>query len=299
MKSRRRINKSTVFALLMTGSAVAALLPPGWTACSRGVVQPLALLQYGVSSGVQTARNAVDRLTQPSLTPQEARKLIAENEALERRRIHQDEAIAALQQQLEQVSGIRDQFRDTSTVVHVVRVIGYDASRGHETLTIDRGGRLGLEVGQWVVAVSTTPEGTGTVSGRERVMREWIIGRILEVHPYSSHVLLTTDRRFKGIRVTVAGPPGSGASPDAADDCLLSGVGRGRMLIDRATRDYFAAGRTFVVLRDSGRLPAPLAIGRIISSSRIPEAPLHFDLAVAPLGDVRKLRFVYVIAPAS
>lgn len=282
----------------MAGSAVAALLPPGWTACSRGVVQPLALLQFGVSSGAQTARDAVDRLTQPSLTPQEARKLIAENEALKRRQIHQDEAIAAMERQLEQVSGIRDQFRDTSTAIHVVPVIGYDASLGHETLTIRGGGRLGLEVGQWVVAGSSATEGTEQASGRELVIRQWIIGRIFEVHPYSSHVLLATDRRFDRIRVAVAGSARSAAVRVAEEECLLSGVGRGRMLIDRATRDYFSAGRTLVLVRDSGRLPAPLAIGRIISSRRIPEAPLHFDLEVAPLGDVRKLRDVYVIAPA-
>ena len=71
------------------------------------------------------------------------------------------------------------------------------------------------------------------------------------------------------------------------------------MLIDRATADYYADGRRLVLVRPSGGLPSSLAIGEVVSARSIPDAPLHFDLEVRPLGDVRRLDWVYVIAPGS
>lgn len=298
MSIRPRVpSKSVVFAGLMIAAVVASLLPVAWTRWVRGIFQPLALLQSGVAALVRSGSGGDAEAPGPAappVTPEELARLQTENRQLQRELGQQSLYVAELEKRLNEITGIRDQLRNRQANLILAPVIAYDASLQQETLLISKGSAAGIVKGQWVAAAAEP----GQTDGRKLLARQWLIGRISEVQPYSSRVQLATDGRFKE-EVRVAKVLPNGAWQPLDHRCILFGRGGGRMAIEQATQDYYKLGYQIVLVPASAELPAPFTLGRIESSRPLEQTQLHFDLEARLWGEPRRLEYVYVIAVGS
>ena len=135
-------------------------------------------------------------------------------------------------------------------------------------------------------------------SGRQLLMKQWLIGIVAEAHPYVSRVQLATDPSFSvNMKCKIAKPLADGTLETASSECRLEGAGEGRMRIDQAYQDYYAEGYTIVLTPLSRTRPIALTIGRIVRSRAL-ETGLHFELEVAPWAEARDLSNVYIISLA-
>ena len=293
--SQWRLTKPRVFAILMVAAALLALLPVRWTGCTGGLMQPVSPITWVFSGGTRRARGAADDLTTPAPTPADFERLRRENERLARQVGQQQILIVEMEQIVADLSGLRDRVADPRTRIVFAAVVAGDAAPQRETLSILKGTRHGVAVGDWVAAGVPPAERNPAATGRELLLQQWLIGVISEVQPYLSRVQLTTDPRFGTQLVRVAKPLRDATWEVAERDCGLVGLGGGRMRIDRAAVDYPAAGYTIVVAPLSHPRPLALAVGRIIASERL-ETGVHYNFEVEPWADARKLSHVYVIS---
>jgi hypothetical protein len=289
-----RLTKPQLFVLLMTLAALAALLPGSCTRWAGGILQPLGWVSAPLTTTIRAAVNAGDARG-ADLPAAEAAALRGELERAQRQVGQQALTIQELEQRLGELTSIREQLRDPRTRIRLATVIAYDASARRESLLLGRGSNDGVAVGQWVVACSTPP--AADASGRDAVMREWLLGRVSEVFPFASRVRLATDPQFARERVRVARILPDGTWQPIGNDCLLFGLGGGAMQIREASADLRAAGGEVVLVPAAADLPVEMTIGRITGSRSVPEAPLFFNLDVRPWGDARRLATVYVIVP--
>ncbi len=281
----------------MIVAALMALVEP-WVSCVRGVVAPLSWLQYNLSRATRRADAAVRGLGEDG-AELDASSLKAENEALRRQLVHQQLMYTDLERELATVTGLREQLRDSGAKILIAPVVAYDASPRRESLTIGLGSERGIKKEQWVAAGAAPREDPDMVYGRELLARQWLIGRISEAWPNTARVQLATDVGFGPVYVRAARTLEDGRLEPIEQNCLLRGRGAGRMLIDRATGDYYSDGCRLVIAMPTAGLPAPLLIGEIKGSASIDGAPQHFNLDVQPCGNVRMLGHVYVIVPGA
>lgn len=294
-----RPSKPATFTLLMLLGLLLSFLPVRWVRGLRGVLQPLAILQSPVGGAASHLRNAVAPEPEPELTPESTHAILAENEELQRRVAQQRLALEDLRREVARLAGLRDVFPFGRASIVPAAVLAFDTSPRRATLTIAVGsdGIAGLREGLWVAA-GEAPGAAAEHTGREAVAGQYLIGRISEAHPFLSRVQLATDPGFGPLRAAVARVVDGAWQPGPAD-VLLTGAGGSTMRIERANTDHFAAGATIVMIPTSLDLPLSLTIGQIVGSRPLPEAPLFFDLDVRPWGDYQRLRYVYVIIPAS
>jgi cell shape-determining protein MreC len=233
-----------------------------------------------------------------SLAPEQVRELQGETEELRRQLGQQAVLLADLERQLAEVTGIQDGLGHGQAQIVIAAVIGFDASPQRDTLTINKGalsaGRL--RVNQWVAAAIDPDRHDPHAAGRELLTRQWLIGRVSKVDPYRSWVQLTTDPRFGPQPVRVGDVLSDGQWQPMDEECVLYGLGSGRMQIRHAKADYFESGHTVVLAPRGGDLPAPLSLGQISGSRSVAESPLWYDLDVRPWADPHELAYVYVIS---
>lgn len=290
-----RPSKPTLFAILMVASALTALLPSEWTACTHGVAQPLSPVTWAISAGCRSIGHSARRLMQPDPSPAELARLRQENERLARQVGQQQVTIAELERLLADLSGLRDQLADLRAEIIIARVLSGDAAPPRETLLIGKGSRHGVEVGDWVAA-GVPPEALAAAeTGRDWVLRQWLIGRISDVQPFTSRVQLATDPQFGTERATTAKALPDGSWQSAGRHCGLVGVGDGRMMIRQAVEDYLASGFTIVLIPLAHPRPTALAVGRITGAAVL-DTGLHYDLTVEPWSDPRRLSYVFVLS---
>lgn len=287
----RLTTKQGLFTILMFGAAVAALMPAAVSGWIRRFFQPLAWFEApmtGVSQGLGGESGA-------PLTAQEAVRLRIENEELQRLLGQQSLRVEELENRLADITGLRNQLADGTAKIIIAAVMAYDGDPGRETLKIAKGSVAGVKKGQWVAAGADATRREPGASGRELLMRQWLVGRVAAAEPYVSRVQLSTDPQFREpVMVARALPDGSWKMGD--ERCFLRGKGSARMEISQARRDYVAAGETLVICPTSGDLPLPLSIGRMIKARPLDSSPLHFDIEVQPWGEWGSLSCVYVIA---
>jgi len=291
----RRPSKSATFTLLMLLALLASLLPTSWTSWKRGLAQLLGPAQWTV----RTALGGGASRTSWGGASDEVARLRAENEEWQRLARQQELWLEDVRQRLDEVCGLRGQMSDVGAAILIAPVLGFDASPRRETLLIGRGSVDQVRPGQWVAAgwpPGQQPAGEG---GRQLLSRQWLVGRISEVRTRVSRVLLASDPNFgeprAGEPVCVARVLRDGRWQPTSPKYVLTGRGRGKMVISRADADLSKEGYEVVLVPAGPELPMTLTIGRIISSSRLAESALHYDLEVAPWGDPHGLRYVYVI----
>jgi cell shape-determining protein MreC len=284
--------KSETFILLMIASAASAfLIPRPWTDWLRGPFQATAFLQWPATSAAREADRVVDDALARRLSAEASRRLRAENEALQRQVVNLQLQLADLAEEVELVTGLRDQLPDSHVVIVLAPVIAYDADPRRETLQIllKPWTRPLVRKGQWVAAgVYESPTRVG-------LARQWLIGQVTEVQTRLARVRLATDPAFR-TEVRVAVPATGGGWEMTEEGCVLDGKGDGRMLISQAPVDYFAEGYRVVVVPPGPALPFPLTVARLEGSRPRDDAPTHFDLEAVPWSSAERLTHVYVIA---
>lgn len=288
-------SKPLVFAVLMVISAVVAILPARWTATFDAILQPLAWILSPVSTETRSARASVDEWGEPPPTRAEVAELRERAARLDLQLSQQQIAISELEQMLAEVSGLRDQLLDLESKIIVAPVVGGDASPARETLEIARGARDGILVGDWVAAGAPPQVRGPAITGRDPLLQQWLVGRISQVNPYTSTVQLTTDPHFGPELVWASKPVSEGVWQVADRECALIGLGNRQMRIDRAAEDYSAENWNVVLAPLAHPRPLALVVGRIVGSETL-DTGLHYDLAVEPWADARRLAYVYVVS---
>lgn len=292
-KEFRQPRKQTVFVALMSVSAILSFCPPSWTNWMTGVMQPLAWVQHGLASVTRRGRETLQPSDDAARTSLELR-LAADNEELRRQVLHQSALLVQLQQKLDAVSGIQSQLGEAHGRIILASVVAGDASPQRDSLTISRGAAQGVNVGDWVVAAAPRPEGV-EVTG-PALLRQHLIGRVTRTNPLTSQIALTTQIGFGPVRVRAARQRRDGEWELSGREALLYGGGSGKMQIRAASEDFLAQGCTRVVAPVGGTSTAVLLIGDLTGSAPVLNAPRHFDMTVAPLGDPRLLGEVYVLS---
>ncbi len=287
------LGKPTVFLLLMLLSAATALLPPGWTSWAGAVLQPIGWLQQGLTFGGQTVLSIGRGV---SLPPNEAQRLVARAEQLERQVAHQALQIADLETRLATVSGVQQQLAGSGARVIVAPLVALDSTRTREMVTIGRGSRAGIKLGDWVAAGVPEELRADSAAGRELLEQQWVVGRVSEVFPYLSRVQLMTDAGFGAVRARVARTLADGTTQRSDERCVLNGAGSGRMEIRQATQNYLSQQLTQVYVELRGAPLAELFAGTIVAAKTVDQSALHFDLEVRPAGRVDMLSTVYVVS---
>ncbi len=276
------------------------LLPPAWTGWLRAIMQPLAWMQLGATATTQAVQDVVES-RRDDVPREQLDTALRQRDELSRQLEHQSVRLAELEETVAVLTGLRERLDDPQARLVRAAVLAYDASPRRESLLIDRGSMNTSDegrprIGQWVSAGLGPGEHDAAVGGREHLARQWLLGRISEVHAFTSRVQLASDPQFGPVRVRAAKRLQDGTLRMEARDCLLEGRGDGRMVIRQAPANYFEAGSTLVLVPRSADAPATLEIGRITAASPVASAPLMFDHEVSPVADPRSIRYVFVIA---
>ena len=293
--SQWRLTKPGVFAILMVAAAVLALLPAGWTSCVDGLMQPVSPITWLFAGGARGARAGAQNLAAPQPTREQLQLLRGERERLARQVGQQAILIAEMERIIADLCGLRDQLSEQRARIIFASVVGADPSPQREVLTISKGARHGVQVGDWVAAGIPPAQRPPAATGRELLLQQWLVGVVDEVQPHVSRVQLTTDAQFGTQLAWAAQPLPDGTWAVAERQCGLVGLGEGRMRIDRAATDYLAAGYTIVLVPLSHPQPLALVAGRIVAAEPL-ETGVHYDLQVEPWAAARNLSHLYVIS---
>lgn len=206
-----------------------------------------------------------ERFTEIGRLRVENARLRAQVEALNREVARLREQAAAAQR-LERLLDLRAQVSYNGLAG---RVIGRDPSRWFSTVVIDRGSRDGVTRNAPVV----TPEG--------------VVGRVIEVTPFASRVLLIVDAR-SAVGVLVQ------RSRDAA---VVEGQGTDRLHLLYLSRAAQVEAEDLLVTSGLGGVfPRGLLVGRIMSVKR-EEGALLQEAEVEPAAQLGRLEEVLILLP--
>lgn len=283
-------SKPNLFVSLMVASAISAfVLPMGWTSWLRKPIQVIELLQWPFRS---LARSTTEAISGSAASRQT--QLEHEVETLRLQLGQQEEALANFQRLLDDATGLRGQMPDQQFKIILAPIVAFDANPRRDTLSVV----LNADQVSWVRAGQWVAAGEWDTPTRERLARQWLIGRVVEVQTRSARIELTTDVNFKS-RVNLG--RFEGTSPErpvlllGPDLFRLDGAG-GRMSISQAPGDFYGSGDRLVFAPASRELPFPMVLGRLTGATQDTRSAKHYELAVEPWGSVRKLTHVYIIS---
>jgi len=192
-------------------------------------------------------------------------RLRAQVESLNREVAQLREAATAVDR-LERLLGLRGQVSYRSVAA---RVVGRDPARWFSTVVVDRGSRDGVRSNAPVV----TPEG--------------VVGRIIEVTPFASRVLLIADSR-SAVGVIVQ---------NSRDPAVVEGRSMERLhlkYLSRAAR--VASGDLLITSGLGGVFPRGLVVGRIVTVER-EEGALLQEAEVEPAARLDRLEELLILLP--
>lgn len=281
----------------MTLAALLAFVVPMRLTWLEGLVfEPVAWFAGSVTDATAAARDAIGPALRPRVPARQVESLRAELERLRRLVGHQALLLEQRERELRELAGLREALGDLPVRLLPAYVLGGDAGPLRQTLLIGRGstGRYPLRVGDWVAAATAGDREVQSLTGRQRLLAQWLIGRVIEVGPLTSRVRLTTDPAFGPVAVRAAKREASGQFVPVGPAVLLYGTGRA-MEIREAPMNFAERGAVWILAEPGGRLPVPLLMGRVTAARPLPQSALHYDLTVEPLSDPHRLRRVYVI----
>ncbi len=275
----------------MALSALAAVVPERWTAWARAALAPLHFAQEGLAEvGVIVATPEGRR----KLTAEEMVEALTEREELRRQNLALTATLGQLTARVDDLTDIRGQIQDHARFT-IARVIGATASPNEMALRIDQGQNARVQIGDWVAA-GVAPERRGDLSGRDLLMRSWLVGRVTEVGLYHSVVRCATDARFEETGVRVAKRDALGEWQILERPLYLAGRGGGRMALIEADENFFDEGYRIVLAPIGGHYPAMTPLGELVRAQRTETSALHYDIEARPIGAARDLRWVYVVS---
>lgn len=230
MVTARAHKLTTAFWILMALSALALFLPRGATEGLKHVMQLLVPTQDAIYNA---ARKTSQRLSQAAglgaaetLREYELREAALENE------------VVALSGQMEQVRrensllrGLREKFVPPGVLLVPARVVARDIGGWRDSLLLSRGASQRVQHADAVASRLFVSGGTadGVAVGHLVLAREFLLGRIEQVGPFTSRLQLYSD---VGVRTEVrVGRVAGGRFQPVPYACTLLGMGGGQMRI--------------------------------------------------------------------
>lgn len=288
-------SKPTLFVSLMAASALAMLLPVSWTSWLRAPVQALSFFQWPFIGLARVGAGVSD----PGGTSREE-ELAQELERMRLQVAQQGQALANFQRVLDDVSGLRSQMPDQHVKIILAPIVAFDANPRRDTALVI----LSADQANWVRAGQWVAAGVWETPTRELLARQWLVGKISEVHTRSARIQLSTDARFRATvtlgRIDVA-PDGPATMSLVGELARVEGlgsrpVGGGHMLITQALANHYELGDRVVIAPTSRELPFPMVLGRLVSATQDSRSARHWNLAAEPWSSLRGLTHVYIIS---
>lgn len=295
-RRRKRVSKTTVFAVLLVVAFIAVWLPQRWTRPFGHVMQLFAPAQQAINGAADGAADAIDKLAQGTVSGAEHTELMRRTTQLENRVLALTQQVHDLQQQNEDLARLRTGSLGARGQLIPTRVVRFDAVDWRDGVVLDRGESSGVRAGDAVVAMLSDDAPSG--GGLAALLSSVFIGRVTEVAPYTSEVQMLSDPE-SGIQVRI-GRVAGGRFVEVDADFILRGVGHGRMLIIESPRRHSESGAirvgdAVVSLEGQNGLPQSLLIGRITEINEDPDHPVSLDrLEVRPMLNLADLTRVYV-----
>lgn len=320
MKARLRLpSRNVVFALLMVLSAALMVLPSRWTGglkCARQVVAPFQDGMYVLTVGPSPGGDKPARISAKTYHELRTKLDAAQNQIISLNLLLREleaerPTIGLILQKLSERSATRN-----GRIVPA-RVIAADPAAWRDTLLLDKGRSHGISDEQWVASRRLLDAGAkdGVRKGMVTLAREFLLGRIDELTPYSSRLVLLSDQdsrepvwigRVEGesFRIVASherlrdGKPWAEPGDEAA--FLLVGDGQGKMIIsgvheDYVERDVIEVDDLVVSAGTSATLPIAMVVGHIVKIEDDPGHVQHRRLIVRCPVDEKRLRWVYIV----
>ncbi|MBN1341846.1 MAG: rod shape-determining protein MreC [Phycisphaerae bacterium] len=320
MSARLRLpSRNSVFAFLMAVSVILILLPNRWTGGIKHLRQILVPFQdsvYRASSG------SLHSSESPApVTVQEYESLLKQLEGKRNEIVSLHMMIREMDAERPEIRLILDKLLDRSATrqarIVPARVIAADPSTWRDTFLLNAGKRKGARSDAWIASRRLVDSGTedGVELGMLVLAREYLLGRVEEVTPYTSRLYLLSDTDSK-VRVWIGRVQGDRfgvlpsaeavragqrwAEPGQENSFLLMGYGGGKMIVDGVHEDYvnagaIAKGDLIVSAGTSATLPLVMVIGHIDAIQDDPaQRQLRRLIVQCPINTAH-LRWVYIV----
>lgn len=312
-------SRNGVFAILMICSCILMVLPTRWTGglkCVRQVLVPFQDGAYVLAGGASLG--GPDRAP---ITAEEYRELVDELEAQRNEIVSLHQLVHELEAERPTIALVLRKLVDRTANregrLVPARVIAYDPSAWRDTALLGSGRRRAVRNGAWVASRHRLDAGQkdGVRQGMVVLAREFLIGRIDEVTPYTSRLVLLSDLEAK-VEVWIGRIDGDRLrllpSADAfrtgrrwaeigqEANFLLVGRGNGKMIVGGVHEDYvnrkaLAVGDLVMSAGTSAELPIAMVIGRVEQIEDDPAQRQLRQLVVRCPLDTSRLRWVYVV----
>jgi cell shape-determining protein MreC len=174
------------------------------------------------------------------------------------------------------------------------------AGRWRDTMIADKGSRDGVKVGQ-VVATRKLDRGEadGVEKGMAVIAKNYFVGRVVSVGPYSCQFQLLSDRSVRGVPVAIEGVDRTEEGEKSRSvSALLEGEGNWKTVCRHVdVRGGVKPGDAVLARSDGGYLPVPMLIGYVKDIVPLAEKPLVATVSVKPDVELRLLDTVYILDP--
>lgn len=320
MKARLSVpSRNGIFVILMACSAILMLLPTRWTGglkCVQQVLIPFQDGMYAITAGPTLGEEP------PAVSAEEYQQVVSELEAKRNEIVSLHLLIREIEAEHPAVTLILQRLVDRASTreskLVPARVIAYDPSSWRDTALLGAGRSRGVDVKDWVASrrLLDAGEKDGVQQGMTVLAREYLIGYIDEVTPYSSRLVLLSDdtaqvqvwigrverEQFNILPSLEALRDGKrSAGPGGEAGFLLTGRGRDEMIISGVHEDYvhhkaLAVGDLVVSAGSSAKLPVAMVIGKVEKIEDDPAQRQLRRLIVRCPVDTSRLRWVYVVS---
>jgi len=304
-----RLPKPVLFALLMTASLVAMMLPAETLARLRGLSQPLGLPQWLMQTGSLEVHRTAMELISRNIPADRYRQLELERDALLNETATLRHQNTQLQTTIAELANVRRMGLPAHESLIPARVLAMDAVSGRDSMLVSKGDLQNVGKNDWVVSNLTV--GAGTHEGVEiqaHVLgHQCLIGWVDQTALLTSRVVLLSDKlagKSRPRRVLI-GPADASSRPAQAqpDVFVLEPYGGGRMIIRDIPRRMVEAGQIQVgdlvtSAPDDTRLPIAVVIGPIDDLQPNRDKPICFDALVRHMIDPASLSEVIIVGSA-
>jgi rod shape-determining protein MreC len=265
MRARRAVPGSV--AVIALGLSGVLVFSPGAAFQAESIgTRVIAPIELGLSRVTTSVTHVVD-------TVQHASNLAAQNQVYREEIDRLQSAMVQMRElevenrDLRELLGLRERAQLGSLLS--VNVIARDPFGSVQAVTIDRGSDDGMRVNQPVIS--------------------WkgLVGRVVEVHPSSSKVLLITDVN-SAISVRIQDPTSRASG-------VIRGIGDGRLILQYVPRtDLLRTEDIALTSGIGGIFPAGVLVGRVVQV-RQRDVEVFQEALIEPAADLRNLERLYVL----
>lgn len=310
----RKPSKPAIFAMLMLASAVMIMLPRDFFASARNMTQLVAFSGYPVSRAVDNLADSARAIAAEPVPAKTHMEMVRARQAAENEVIVLQRQILELRNRLGDIANLRgyfdrrDHLRDKGRLIPA-RVVGWDAVPGRDSMALLKGRSANVAEGSWVTSrlAIAAGEENGVADDLRVLARQTLIGWVEQTAPYTSRVVLLSDRFTNRVwRVHIAAVGRENRKPefvldgDRPADFALEGIGDGKMRIPDVHARFIREKliRVGDVVTTDGRdprLPVAMVIGDIVQLQQIKKQPLLYNAIVRHRYDPKDFSDVLIL----